>query len=146
MALRDERRIRRLFDRAAELLAKKGAEPVFTAAGKARELAGLVAPEARFDIPECGVGMAAGGSALARQIALVRAQAQFIQIAFEELRVDFTAEDAAIATADVLFKGTSDLLGLSGRDARELTATLKRDSDSGEWRFTGVRLRPVIEK
>ena len=141
----DERRIRRTFDRAAELLAKSGSEPVFTAAAKARDLAALVAPSARFDVPERGIAMSLGGDGLARQIALVRSQAQFIHVAFEGLSIDFTDTDTAIASADLLFKGTSDLLGFSGRDTRELTATLKRKGSS-EWIFTAIRLKPVIEK
>ena len=142
----DERRIRRIFDRAAELLGKSGAEPVFTAAAKSRDLAALIASGARFSIPERNIDVSLGGGELARQIALARSQAQFIKVAFEGMAIDFTDEDTAIVSADILFSGTSDLMGFSGRDTRELTATMKRGASSGKWQFAAVRLKPVIEK
>ena len=77
---------------------------------------------------------------------MARSQTQFIKVTFEELSVVFADEDTALVTADVLFNGTSDLLGFSGRDTRELDATLKRESSSGDWLFSSVRLKPIVEK
>ena len=128
----EERRIRRTFDRASRLLAKDGTEPVFAAAAKARDLAALVAPNAHLDIPERNLDFRLNGDGLARQIALVRSQAQFIRVTFEDLAIVFSDDD------------TSDLMGFSGSDARELAATLRREG--GEWRFAAIALKPIVEK
>ena len=77
---------------------------------------------------------------------MARSQTQFIKVTFEEISVVFADEDTALVTSDVLFNGTSDLLGFSGRDTRELAATLKRKSSSGDWLFSSVRLKPIVEK
>ena len=140
----EERRIRKTFDRAAQLLAKDGTEPVFAAAAKARDLAALVAPNAHLDIPERNLDFRLNGEGLARQIALVRSQAQFIRVTFEDLAIVFSDDDTALVSADVFFKGTSDLMGFSGSDARELAATLKREN--GDWRFAAIALKPIVEK
>ena len=142
----EERRVRKVFDRVSELLSKSGAEPVFAAAAKARDLAKLVAPAAHLEIPERNLNFALGGNDLARQIAMARSQTQFIKVTFEEISVVFADEDTALVTADVLFNGTSDLLGFSGRDTRELAATLKKESSSGDWLFSSVCLKPIVEK
>jgi len=141
----EERRVRRVFDRASELIAKDGSEPIFVAAAKARGLADLVAPSAQLEIPERDVNFTVGGGDVARQIALARSQPQFIRVSFEDISVTFSDDDTALVTADVLFKGTSELYGFSGRDTRELDATMRR-SASGDWLFASIRLKPVIEK
>ena len=115
-----------------------------TAAAKARALAGLVAPGAHLEIEERNVSLSIGGETLARQIVIAREQTLSINITFEEISVAFPDEDTALVSADVLFKGTSDLLGFSGRDTRELAATLKRDSSSGDWLFTDIRLKAIV--
>ncbi len=142
----EERRVRKVFDRVSELLSKTGTEPVFSAAAKARDIAKLVSPSARFEVPERNLDLAVGGSQLAQQIAMARSQARFIKVTFEDIFVVFADDDIALVTADVLFNGTSDLLGFSGRDTRELTATLKRESPSGDWLFASIRLNPIVEK
>jgi len=144
MSPSEERRIAKVFDRASELLSKSGGEPIITAASKARALAGLVVQGARLEIDERNINLAIGGESLARQIALIRSQTQSINIAFEDISVVFSDEDTALVSADVLFKGTSDLLGFSGRDTRELAATLKRDPSSGDWLFSAIRLKPIV--
>ena len=142
----EERRVRKVFDRVSELLSKSGTEPVFAAAAKARDLAKLVAHDAHLEIPERNFNFTLGNNNLAQQIAMARSQTQFIKVTFEEISVVFADEDTALVTADVLFNGTSDLLGFSGRDTRELDAALKRESSSGDWLFSSVSLKPIVEK
>ena len=141
----EERRVRRVFNRASELIAKDSGEPIFVAAAKARGLAELVAPNAQLDIPERDLSLSLGGGDVARQIAFARSQPQFIRVSFEDISVAFSDDDTALVTADVLFKGTSELYGFSGRDTRELEATMRRGA-SGDWLFASIRLKPVIEK
>ena len=86
----EERRVRRVFDRASELIAKDGGEPIFVAAAKARGLAELVAPNAQLDIPERDLSLSIGGGDVARQIALARSQPQFIRVSFESISVTFS--------------------------------------------------------
>ena len=145
LAPSEARRIRKTFDRVSDLIAKDGVEPVFVAAAKARDLAALVAPRARLDIPERDLDFNLNGDGLARQIALVRSQAQFIHVTFEDVSAVFPDEDTALVSADVFFKGTSDLMGFSGNDARELEATLTRER-GGDWRFVAISLKPIVEK
>ena len=140
----EERRIIKMFDKTSELLSKNGGEPIITAAAKARALAELVAPGAHLEIEERNISISIGGEALARQIVIAREQTLSINITFEEISVVFPDEDTALVSADVLFKGTSDLLGFSGRDTRELATTLKRDSSSGDWLFTDIRLKAIV--
>ena len=142
----DERRILKVFDRASELLSKSGEEPMFTSTAKARELAAFVAPGARLIIDERDMDVTIGGEPLVRQIVLARSQTQFIKIAFEGISVVFSDDGTAQVAADVLFKGTSDIMGFSGRDTRELLATMKRDAASGEWLFASIRLKPIVLK
>ena len=104
-----------------------------------------IAPSAQLEIPERDVNFTVGGGDVARQIALARSQPQFIRVSFEDISVTFSDDDTALVTADVLFKGTSELYGFSGRDTRELDATMRR-STSGDWLFASIRLKPVIEK
>ncbi len=145
LAPSEERRVRKVFDRVSELLDKSGTEPVFAAAAKARDLAALVEPDARLDIPERNLAFNLKGDGLARQIALVRAQTQFIHVTFEDLSVVFSDEDTALVSADVFFRGSSDMMGFSGSDARALAATLKR-GDGGDWRFAAIALNSIVEK
>ena len=142
----EESRVRKVFERASGLLEKTGTEPVFAAAAKARDLAALVLPGTRLDIPDWDVSAILGGDQFSRQIALARSQSQFIKVAFEELSVVFADEDTALVHANVLFTGTSYLYGFSGHDRCELSATLKRDPSSGDWRFSAITIKPVVGK
>ena len=49
-------------------------------------------------------------------------------------------------TADVYVRGLSEELGLGGRDARALETVLEKDAEDDKWRFTSVRILPVVEK
>lgn len=144
LAPSEERRVKAVFDRASSLFEKRRAEHVLTAASKARDIAELVSPGARFQVPERHLDFRFDRQALARQIVAMRAQSSQIEVTFEDVAVDFSDPGTAHVTADVLFKGASDIPGFSGRDTRELEATLRKES--GEWRFASVCLRQLIGK
>ena len=114
-------------------------------AAKAKALANLVAQDATFDL-EGRLQGTFGGRPLVQQIIMVRGQAERIEIGFADLAIDFLDKRTASATGDVYLSGLSDALGLAGRDARALETVLEKDAEDGKWRFTLVRILPIVEK
>jgi hypothetical protein len=77
---------------------------------------------------------------------LVRGHAEKIEVGFADIAITFTDERTASVTADVYVRGLSEELGLGGRDARALETVLEKDAEDDKWRFTSVRILPVVEK
>ena len=65
-------------------------------------------------------------------------------VAFEELKVKFSDRTTAEVSCDFFYKG--DDFGWAVRDARALESTLRKDSESGRWRFARVRVLNIVEK
>ena len=62
----------------------------------------------------------------------------------EDISVKFTDKTTAEVSCDFFYKG--DDFGWSVRDARVLDATLRKDRESGRWRFARARLSNILEK
>lgn len=139
-------RVKKTFDKAAEALEKEGVESPYASMAKVRTLVALVGAECRLEVPERNYVSSVAGQDLAREIALFRTQSTRIKVAFEDLSVQIVDDATAQATCDFFYGGDAAPLGFSGRDARALEATLKKDSDSGNWRFVRVRLLPILAK
>ena len=67
-----------------------------------------------------------------------------LKVAFEDMKVKVFENSTAEVTCDFFYTG--DDFDLSVRDARALDATLRKDPESGRWRFARVRLSNIIEK
>ncbi|MDO5317359.1 MAG: hypothetical protein Q4G65_01920 [bacterium] len=147
LGMSDERRVRKTFATAESALCKEGNESPFKMLGAARTLAELVEPGCRLEIPERKFSVKLDGGDLAQQIAGFRRQSTAFTVSFEDLNVVFPDKTTAQVSCDFFFRGDSDALGLiAGRDARALDATLHWDEESAKWRFSHIRLQPILEK
>ena len=142
----ESKRIRKVFATVSRELHKDGQEGLVVATAKAHALAELVAPESHFEIDEHVLRGVSSGRQLVQQIMLVRGHADKIEVGFADLAITFTDERTASVTADVYVRGLSEELGLGGRDARALETVLEKDAEDDKWRFTSVRILPVVEK
>lgn len=142
----ESRRIRKVFATAASELRKDGPEGLVAATAKARALAGLVAPGARFEVDGRLYHVAEAGRQLVQEILLVRRHADKIEVGFADIAISFEDKATASVTADVYATGFSSELGLSSRDARQLEAVLRKSENDGKWRFSHVTLLPVVAK
>ena len=142
----ETKRVRKVFSTVSHEIHKRGREEsMVISAAKAKALANLVAQDATFDL-EGRLQGTFGGRPLVQQIIMVRGQAERIEIGFADLAIDFLDKRTASATGDVYLSGLSDALGLAGRDARALETVLEKDAEDGKWRFTLVRILPIVEK
>ncbi len=142
----ESKRVRKVFATVSKEIRKDGPEGLVVSTAKAHALAELVTTGARFKIDEEVLHGVTGGRQIVQQIMLVRGQADKIEVGFADIAVMFDDERTASVTADVFVRGLSDALGISGRDARQLEAVLKKDKDDGKWRFKRVSLLPVVAK
>lgn len=142
----ESKRIRKVFATAASELRKDGPEGLVAATAKARALAELVAPDARFEVDGRLIHVATTGRQLVQEIILVRRHADKIEVGFADIAISFEDKVTAAVTADIYVTGLSSELGLSGRDARQLEAVLSKNENDGKWRFTHVSLLPVVAK
>ncbi len=142
----EAKRIRRVFATVSSEIRKDGHEGLVAAAAKAHALADLVANDCQFELDGRLMGGSFSGRQLLQQIILIRGQTDKIEVGFADIAIAFADERTASVTADVYASGFSDALGIGGRDARALETVLAKDAEDGKWRFTSVRLLPVVEK
>ena len=142
----EAKRVRRVFAKITKEIRKDGPEGIVVATAKAHALADVVAAHAEIDIDGEVMRGAIGGRQLVQNIMLVRGQCDRIEVGFTDIAVEFEGNRTASVTADVYARGISEALDMSGRDARALEAVLEKDADDGKWRFTLVRLLPVVSK
>lgn len=142
----ESKRIRKVFATAAAELRKDGPEGLVAATAKARALAELVAPDARFEVDGRFMHVASERRQLVQEIILARRHADKIEVGFEDIAISFEDKATASVTADVYATGLSSELGLGGRDARQLEAVLRKNENDGKWRFTRMNLLPVVAK
>lgn len=134
-----EAAVRKAFERAASALEKSGVEKPFDALAKARVLASLADPQCVFEFRGRTFQLSRGGADVTDRIATMRNAAAYIHVEFGEVSVSFPASDVAEANCGLSYVGED--FGLSVRDARSAEAMLRKDPDSGKWRFTHVRLK-----
>ena len=140
----EEKRVRKTFDRVAELLAKDGDEPILTTAAKANGLSGLIAPKMNLDVKELGVSHTYDPTELAQYATMMRSHERHITVTFSEISVDFPADKDN--TASVLGNVAVDAdhhLGFKDKEARTFEATLRKDVESDTWQFKGVKVHRV---
>ena len=140
----EESRVRDSFKEIAAALDKSGNESTAEAIGKARRAVALVEPGSTFEAFDESITLSKNASDITQQVVVFRNMAANMHFAFEDISVKFTNDDRAEVMCDFLYTG--DNFGLRVRDARALEATLRKDPESGRWRFTYVRLSNIIEK
>lgn len=141
----ETKRVRKVFTTVSKEIHKDGPEGLVVAAAKAHALAELVAAGATFEL-DGEFLRDVGGRQLLQQITLVRGQCERISVDFADIVISFVDDRTASVSADIYVRGLSDALGISGRDARQVETVLEKDADDGKWRFTTVRLLPVVSK
>ena len=140
----EESRVKETFAKMAAALDKSGNEPSFEAIGKARRAVALVEPGCTCEAFGKTFTLSRSAPDITQRVVAFRTMAANMHFAFEDISVKFTGDDTAEVTCDFFYKG--DDFDLSVRDARALDATLRKDPESGRWRFARVRLTNIIEK
>ena len=132
------------FAKASAAIDKNGTEPNLEAIGKARRAVALVEPGCTFEAFGRTFTLSKSVPDITQQVVAFRVMAANLHVAFEDIAVKFTDKTTAEASCDFFYRG--DDFGWSVRDARALDATLRKDPESGRWRFARVRLSNIIEK
>ena len=140
----EEAHVKETFSKMAAALDKSGTESTFDALGKARRAVALVEPGCTCEAFGKTFTLSKNASDITPHVVAFRNMAANMHFAFEDISVTFTDKATAQTTCDFFYKG--DDFGWAVRDARELDATLRKDPDSGRWRFARVRLSNIIEK
>ena len=140
----DEARVKETFTKMAAALDKSGNEPGLEAIGKARRAVALVEPGCTCEAFGKTFTLSKNVPDITQHVVAFRNMAANMHFAFEDISVKFTGDDTAEVTCDFFYKG--DDFDLSVRDARALDATMRKDPESGRWRFAHVRLSNIIEK
>ena len=144
----DEARVRETFREVAAALEKNGSEDNLESIRKAKRAVMFVEPGCTFELArgedskEFTLSKVAAD--ITQQVVAYRMHAANIHVAFEDLNVTFPDKATAKVACDFFYKG--DDFGWSVRDARALEATLRKDPESGRWRFMRVRVSNIIEK
>lgn len=140
----EEKRVRKTFDRVAELLAKDGDEPVLTTAGKANGLSNLIAPKMHLEAKEIGLNESFDPTTLAQCATLMRAHERHITVTFSDISVDFPPDKENVA--NVLGNVAVDAdhnLGFKDKESRTFEATLTKDEETDTWQFKNVKVHRV---
>jgi len=144
----DEAHVREAFREVAAALEKDGSENNLEAVRKAKRAVAHVEPGCTFELVH-GEGsqtfmLSKVAADITQQVVAYRMNVSHIHVSFEDLSVTFPDKTTAEVTCDFFYKG--DDFGWSVRDARALEATLRKDPESGRWRFARVRVSNIIEK
>ena len=140
----EEARVRETFAKMSAALDKNGTESTFDALAKARRAVALVEPGCTCEAFGKTFTLSKNASDITPRVVAFRNMAANMHFAFEEISVKFSDKATAEVTCDFFYKG--DDFGWAVRDARALDATLRKDPESGHWRFARVRLSNIIEK
>ncbi len=144
LAPSEERRVRKTFDRAAELLGKEPDEPMLTTAAKANGLSSLIAPSLDFEAKELGVKHKFDPASVAQYATMMRAHERHIAVVFSDLTVEFPAETENLAEVLGNVKVDADHnLGFKDKESRTFEATLKKDAETDTWQFSKVNVHRV---
>ena len=140
----DEARVKETFKNMAAALDKSGNEPSLEAIGKARRAVALVEPGCTCEAFGKTFTLSKNVPDNTQHVVAFREDPGGLRDVGTDISVKFTGGDTAEVTCDFFYKG--DDFDLSVRDARALDATLRKDPESGRWRFARVRLTDIIEK
>ena len=141
----EERRVRKTFDRVSALMAKDGAEDehVLTSAGKANGMGELVATSLKLEAPELGMRETFDSDAVAQTVALMRSHVHHVAVTFSDLTIEFPKDATAEVLGNVKVDADERNFGFKDSEARTFEATLKKDDDTGTWKFSRVKVHRV---
>lgn len=140
----EEARVKETFANMSAALEKSGTEPNLEAIGKARRAVALVEPGCTVEAFGKTFTLSTAVPDITQQVVAFRTMATHLHLSFEDISVKFTDKTTAEVSCDFFYKG--DDFGWSVRDARILDATLRKDRESGRWRFARARLSNILEK
>ena len=140
----EEARVKETFKNMAAALDKSANEPTLEAIGKARRAVALVEPGGTCEVLGKTYVLSKNVPDITQRVVALRTMTANMHFAFEDISVKFTDKTTAEVTCDFFYTG--DDFGFAVRDARALDATLRKDPESGRWRFARARLSDIIEK
>ena len=140
----EEARVKETFTKMAAALGKSGGETTWEAIGKAQRAVALVEPGCTCEAFGKTYALSKNVPDITQRVVAFRNLAAQMHFAFEDISVKITGGDTAEVTCDFFYRG--DDFGFAVRDARAMDATLRKDPESGGWRFVRVRLSDIIEK
>ena len=139
---RSERsRVKGAFHAASEALEKSSEENILVAGLKAKALGELVDGKLRLAIPDLGYGAELDANEVQQQAAYARNQMAYLHVAFHRIDIDFPARGEASATAEA--EVSADLDGFRTPAVHAVRTRLRKESNSGKWRFRDVRVEPA---
>ncbi|MBR6734521.1 MAG: hypothetical protein IKL96_09000 [Kiritimatiellae bacterium] len=136
MSSSDEKRIQKQFDRVAELFLKEESESMLAAGVKAKSIGAMVMPKTKMEVRELGLRRTIDSDEASEMAAVFRAHLRTISIKFSQLTIDVKSNDEA----DVI--GNATLSG-SMSEERSFEASLVKDPETDEWKFSSVKLHRV---
>lgn len=140
----EEARVKETFAKMSAALDKDGNEQNLESIGKARRAVALVEPGCKVEAFGKTFTLPTAVPDITQQVVAFRTMATHLHLSFEDISVKFTDKTTAEVSCDFFYKG--DDFGWSVRDARVLDATLRKDRESGRWRFARARLSNILEK
>ncbi len=136
MSPSDEKRIQKQFDRVAELFSKGEEEHMLTAASKAKSIGAMVMPKTSVEVRELGLRKTIDPDEASELAAVFRAHLRTISITFEQLTIDVKSEKKAEVIGNVTLSGSES-------EERSFEASLAKDPETDEWKFSSVKLHRV---
>jgi hypothetical protein len=140
----EEKRVRAVFDRAAELVVQKPGEGDVFHLMRAQRLSDLIADEIRLTAPAFNLDHSFAAGAVPRLAAMLWSANREFSVGFERLEVEFPSESQSLVRGEVLVSGSGEWF--SGRDVYEFSSELLKGKDDNEWRFRAFEMKPVVER
>jgi len=131
----DTAKIKKCFHTLSEQSEKSGDEHEIIAAAAARKIESLFAETVWIDLPAYDIDQTFARNEISSRVLYARAQYREISLKFEDVKIEFPEEGAAIVTLTGILKATT-ITGERVAEAHHLECELKKMED--EWLLTGV--------
>ena len=136
MSPSEEKRIQKQFDRVSELFSKAEAESMLTAGLKAKSIGAMVMPKTKMEVREVGMRRTIDPDEASELAAVFRAHLRTISIKFSQLTIDVKSDDKAEVIGNATLSGSMS-------EERSFEASLAKDPETDEWKFSSVKLHRV---
>ncbi len=140
----EEKLVKAAFARAAETVSKAEGESMLVTATRVGAIADLATGEISVSVPEMDLKASFSRQDVAQRIMALRASCSSLTVRFEDVRAVSIDGNGAKATADMLVTGVGASSFLSGRDTREVSASLAKSPEDGKWRFSSVTVEAIV--
>jgi len=131
----DTTKIKKCFNTLSAQAEKSGDEHEIIAAAAARKIESLFAESVWMDIPAYEIDQTFARNEISSRVLYARSQYREISLKFEDVKIQFPEEGAAIVTLTGILKATTST-GERVAEAHQLECELKKMED--DWLLTGV--------